>query len=903
MTVFRLNPLPDFLADHTLAGEAESTRLREHAARWVQFVAGLWVWHERASFALRYVGHDGAIDCFFVAVARRGIDQETLTRCLEASLLSHRLIRATDNYLIDAARFHDCSRLQAPYFLDRSQLVSTQLWSFPQHLRRDKRFREAIGNPAMLPEEPPVVFPWQGPSGSFITPMELLVAQPVKSVLTIYLSPVEMPSNEMRLLSILASAAQTAGSQVESGIGQSGGGSRVDVASTIAGEIYSSHLRRLAPNSFFTLAQVAAEGGRADVARSLVASLAACVMDPQMEGGGSGFPVGLSPCLDIDDQGGSEENQLLYERIDLREHAPEDMDVRLQLLTDARGAATLFRFPVSVRGGVPGIEVRQFPPDFHEGPIRDAPPAGVRSIILGRNSSGGIASLPVDDLTRHALIVGFTGSGKTVTSLRLLHQILVDHSIPWLVLESAKQEYRGLLTVDAIRSSGRAVRVYTLGNDSCVPFRLNPFELLQGMRVEAHVARLQVCFEAAVPPVGPSSSVIFEALVKVYEKHGWPLDACHEVGRTEQRSFPTLRTFVDVIGEVIKERGYRGEVLANVEAALIGRFKPLLMGSKGLMFDVQASDPPPDVLFNEPVVLEMNDLNLDDKAMTVMFVLTLLREYREVKKYGRRGLQHVTMVEEAHNILEEVGHGGGSESQANTRGKAVSTFCTMLAEIRSLGEGIIIADQSPQKLARDAIRNTNLQIAHQLRDGNDRNTVATAMIMDEDQVNFLGKLQVGHAAVFWTGREKAGFIKVDSYYDGDNAPGRGFSRDLGDTELRDYMAAFHHSLDLKPWLEWYRLISPATRRAQGVSLAAFWDRALELAGGLAPSVPAEMAEDRAWPAFVAAWERITLLASVSQSGRRLTSTHRQLFKEAFSRSGRHGTSLSIGNQAPRKASI
>jgi hypothetical protein len=490
----------------------------------------------------------------------------------------------------------------------------------------------------------------------------------------------------------------------------------------------------------------------------------------------------------------------------------------------------------------------------------------------------------VDHLTRHALIVGFTGSGKTVTSLRLLHQILVDHGIPWLVLESAKQEYRGFVTVEAIRASGRAVRVYTLGNDSCVPFRLNPFQLLHGVRVEAHLARLQVCFEAAVPPVGPSSSVIFEALVRVYEKHGWPLNACCEAGRVERRSFPTLRTFVDVIGEVIKERGYRGEVLANVEAALIGRFKPLLMGSKGLMFDVQACDPPPEVLFNEPVVLEMNDLNLDDKAMTVMFVLTLLREYREANKFGRRGLQHVTMVEEAHNILEEVGHGGGSESQANTRGKAVSTFCAMLAEIRSLGEGIIIADQSPQKLARDAIRNTNLQIAHQLRDGNDRDTIATAMIMDDDQVKFLGKLQVGHAAVFWTGREKAGFIKVDSYYDGENAPGKGFGRDLGDTELAKYMVAFRQGFDVSPWVEWYRLISPTARKAQGVSLGAFWDRAVGLALEAERGATEPEDEAGAWLAFVAAWERITVMASVDSSRRRLTSRHRQLFGEAFARS-------------------
>ncbi len=878
MTVFKLSPLPDFLADHTLAGEAESSRLREHAARWIQFVAGLWVWNERASFALRYISEKGAIECLFVAVARQGIDQETLKRCLEASLLSHRLIRATDNYLLPEEIFQAKSKLDDPFFLDRSQLVGTGMWTFPPHLRRDMRFREVVGDASAMPEEPPVVFPWQGPSGSFITPMELLIAQPVKTVLSIYLAPVEMPGHEMKVLAMLASAAQSQGIQTEAGIGQRGSSNRVDVASGIAGGIYSSHLQRLAPNSFLTLAQVAAAGGREDVARSLVASLAACVMDPNTENGGPGYPVGLSPCFDIHEIGSGTENPALYDQIDLREHAPVDLDVRLQLLTDARGAATLFRFPVSVRGGVPGIEVRQFPPDYHEGPIRDEPPPGQRSIILGRNSSGGIACLPVDHLTRHALIVGFTGSGKTVTCLRLLHQLLVDHGVPWLVLESAKQEYRGFTTVDAIRASGRVVRVYTLGNDGCVPFRLNPFQLLPGVRVEAHIARLQVCFEAAVPPVGPSSSVIYEALFRVYENHGWPLQSACPLDRPPPHPFPTLRTFVDAIGEVIKERGYRGEVLANVEAALIGRFRPLLMGSKGLMFDVQACDPSPEILFNEPVVLEMNDLNLDDKAMTVMFVLTLLREYREINKAGRRGLQHITMVEEAHNILEEVGGGSGSESQADTRAKAVSTFCAMLAEIRSLGEGIIIADQSPQKLARDAIRNTNLQIAHQLRDGHDRDTIATAMIMDDDQVKFLGKLQVGHAAVFWTGREKAGFIKVEPYFDGDNPPGKGFGRDIGDDELRDYMSPFRETLPLREWIDWYRNVSPKARRAAGMSLDSFWEKAVIIA-----SKKNGIKKEFGWLVFTSAWEKLTSMAAVGESGRRLTPRHRDLFEQASER--------------------
>jgi hypothetical protein len=127
----------------------------------------------------------------------------------------------------------------------------------------------------------------------------------------------------------------------------------------------------------------------------------------------------------------------------------------------------------------------------------------------------------------------------------------------------------------------------------------------------------------------------------------------------------------------------------------------------------------------------------------------------------------------------------------------------MLAEVRALGEGLIIADQSPNKLAPDAMRNTNVQIAHQLRDGNDREAIANAMIMDEEQRDFIGKLETGMAAVFYTGLQKATFIQVPQYHPSKNDklkstpsdlkerfPGYGFLEDneeVSDNELSDHM--------------------------------------------------------------------------------------------------------------------
>lgn len=478
----------------------------------------------------------------------------------------------------------------------------------------------------------------------------------------------------------------------------------------------------------------------------------------------------------------------------------------LNYIADARAASTVFRFPVNTRGGIPGIQVKQQAPDFHPGAIHST--VSDKHISLGRLGNLGILSLPVEDFKKHALITGFTGSGKTVTVLNLLHQFWVNCGIPFLVIESAKQEYRGLLNVEGFNSTDN-LRVYTLGNEVCAPFRFNPFELLPGVRVEAHINKLQTCFEGALPPIGPLASLIYEALLNVYSEKGWQLtDHYPRNGEKVWRSFPTMSDFAKTVKELITQRGYQGEVRNNLTAAIAGRIQPLILGSKGKMFDTQHSNPAADELFKIPTILELNDLNQDDKALVVMFLLTLLREYREVAPSATGKLKHVTVVEEAHNVLENVQSTGSTEGgSADTRYKAVQAFCNMLAEIRALGEGLIIADQSPEKLAPDAMRNTNVQIAHQLRDSNDREAIAKAMIMDEEQRDFLGKLEPGQAAVFMTGLQKATFVKAPQYYPDEKIlntlkrdeskqerkarlqrsyPGYGFGA-VGDERLKSYM--------------------------------------------------------------------------------------------------------------------
>src|SRR5690606_4646732 len=136
-------------------------------------------------------------------------------------------------------------------------------------------------------------------------------------------------------------------------------------------------------------------------------------------------------------------------------------------LADAHAASAAFRVPISVRGGVPGIITRQAAPDFEPGPRPMA--AQADELHLGQFRRGGAATAQLKMLTRHSLITGFTGAGKTNTVLYLLDQLWRQHKIPFLVIEAAKKEYRGLLE----QAGFEELMVFTLGDETTSPFRLN----------------------------------------------------------------------------------------------------------------------------------------------------------------------------------------------------------------------------------------------------------------------------------------------------------------------------------------------------------------------------------------------------------------------------------------------
>jgi hypothetical protein len=811
-TVFCTYFLPDFLLDHTLLGKDPAERIGEFWRRWVQFLAGFWLPESanQLTLALRY-DWDATARAVSVSFAYRTANSSSpnLSPYLERGL------RTFGFEPTRRERDQQRSLRNLPHVCEvRSAEAAVSIRS------ADQRETFVLPNEFILGQrsgdrELYQLTSWWGPGDSFLMPFHILAAQTTDVSICVLLQPTHLTESESQLLAAIARCAeslaqvQTSGDSIGS-VQLKPSQNQTDPQLRYAARLYAAHLRRLT-HPF--LAVMYCFGADANGCQQVAAAWASALREEQPfappAGESDHLPAGAEVIVGDENSAPLMREMATLVRLnhlgDTRLYSllPSDRNHplnRLRYLVDARGAACVFRPPINVRGGIPGFVVKQRPPDFIPGP--GGLPTGERLIRLGHFHSGDVAAIDVQAFTKHALVVGFTGSGKTNTVLWLLRQFW-KYRIPFLVIESAKKEYRGLRNVSAFQNPPK-LRIYTLGNEVCAPLRLNPFEVLPGVRVEAHLTRLQTCFEAALPPVGPLPSIIAETLEKLYRRAGWAATDTPQPGSGDPRQFPTMRDFYDMVQEVTRARGYQGDVKSNVEAAITGRIKPLLFGSKGALFGDRHSNPDAHTLFTTPTILELNDLNETDKSLVVMFVLTMLRAYRE--QNAKSELQHITVVEEAHNVLENLTpHGGGESESSDVKAKAVQTLCNMLTEVRAYGEGIIIADQSPEKLARDALRNTNVQIAHQLRDAHDRAAVAAAMIMDEEQRDFLGKIEPGHAALFVTGLQKATFVRMPNYKDVGPKPYEGFNDAATPTES---------DAQVRAWMREMAATTPATLSCQ-----------------------------------------------------------------------------------------
>ena len=387
------------------------------------------------------------------------------------------------------------------------------------------------------------------------------------------------------------------------------------------------------------------------------------------------------------------------------------------------------------------------------------------------------------DLNKHTFVSGITGSGKTTTVKR----ILINTGKPFMVIEAAKKEYRNISL-----EGNKAITVYTLGNPEINCPHINPFYIMPGISPQSHIDFLKDLFIASFSFYGPMPYILEKCLHNVYKNKGWNLTlGFHpmlvntkssvdffdieyirkQYSKTAHRYlFPTMQELKDEIERYIKdEMDYEGEVAGNIKTAIRVRLDNLCVGAKGYMFNTYEHLDISKVL-EENSVFELEGLADDsDKAFCVGLMVIFINEYRQTIKetQGNRKseLLHLLVIEEAHRLLKNVDTERSSENVGNPKGKAVEHFANMIAEMRSYGQGIIVAEQIPNKLAPDVIKNSSNKIIHRIVSADDQQLIANTIgVSIEDSIQ-LGTLETGYALCHKEGMALPVFVNTEDVTD------------------------------------------------------------------------------------------------------------------------------------------
>ena len=338
-------------------------------------------------------------------------------------------------------------------------------------------------------------------------------------------------------------------------------------------------------------------------------------------------------------------------------------------------------------------------------------------------------------LNMHTFITGSTGSGKSNTVYQMLAELHQDR-IPFLVVEPAKGEYKDVF------GNWDDVNVFSTNPNIAPLININPFKFPESIHVLEHVDGLVEIFSVCWPMYDAMPAFFKDAILRSYEEVGWDLGSSTFDG--EEPEYPDFEVLVEQLNRLIEESDYASDIKSNYRGALVTRVKSLAVGLNKFIFTSEQT--PYDVLFDQNCILDISRVkSTETKALIMGLIVYILNEYRvDRKTENNNGLKHITVLEEAHNLLKNTSGGGSSE----LIGKSVEMLTQTIAEIRTYGEGFIIVDQSPSSVDISAIKNTNTKIVLRTPEANDRDAVGRSIGLSADQVNEIAKLPSGVAVVY-----------------------------------------------------------------------------------------------------------------------------------------------------------
>lgn len=442
----------------------------------------------------------------------------------------------------------------------------------------------------------------------------------------------------------------------------------------------------------------------------------------------------------------------------------EGGESRLSTMLTTEELSCFINFP---QHSVPGISVIDSSPDFSLRPQthKASDSISIGNLLYSLSETNIEITIPTSTLTRHTLVTGVNGSGKTNTILNILEGT-AQRGVPFMIIEPAKTEYVEWAISfnkklekeqsEGKRKDEKPILIFMPGkttykwrnqsgnveNISLNQLHLNPFEVIgEGTsNVLAHLDRIKATFGAAFPMYDILPVIMETLLFHIYQD-------CLE--DSTNRRYPTMSLLKACLEGVINTLGYDQRNRDNIKAAMTVRINSLLNGWKKELFDNSSlTDITWDDLFNGRCVINLSAMGDDtDRSFVMSLLLQFLYEYRinesesDDFSFNSNKLRHLAVIEEAHRVMSY------NPNPDSAQAKCGQLFSNMLSEIRAYGQGLVIVDQVPERLIPDAIKNTNLKIIHRLIASDDIDSVASSMGLTNDQRSIIPRLATGQAII------------------------------------------------------------------------------------------------------------------------------------------------------------
>lgn len=361
-------------------------------------------------------------------------------------------------------------------------------------------------------------------------------------------------------------------------------------------------------------------------------------------------------------------------------------------------------------------------------------------------------NLSKKSLAMHTFVTGSTGAGKSNTIYQMLDE-LDKNDVNFLVIEPAKGEYKNIF--------GFRDDVTVLGTNSRYTklLKINPFKFANNIHVLEHIDKLVEIFNACWPMYAAMPAVLKDSIERAYKVSGW--DLLTSENKYNNSLYPTFTDVLEQLNEVINTSAFSEELKGNYIGALSTRIKSLTNGINGQIFC--GTEINNEILFDSNVIVDLSRIgSMETKSMIMGILIMRLQEHRMTQGGMNKELRHVTVLEEAHNILKRTSTEQISEG-SNLLGKSIEMLSNSIAEMRTYGEGFIIVDQSPNMLDMSVIRNTNTKIILRLPEQSDRELVGKSIGLNENQISELAKLETGIATVYQNDWLEPVLCKINHY--------------------------------------------------------------------------------------------------------------------------------------------